>query len=105
MAITQCAECGGKASSRADACPHCGAPVRGAVEASNAGANLTTTQSTSKRIKLLGLTGVVLTGVGFGLGYASSTVEPGSGGGWLLLGIFGLVLYLYARIKRWWHHA
>jgi len=27
MALIQCAECGGKVSSTAAACPHCGAPV------------------------------------------------------------------------------
>jgi hypothetical protein len=106
MSIIQCAECNGKVSNKATACPHCGAPIHGAVEARNAGAALTTTQNTSKRIKLISLTGAVLTGVGIGMGYASMTANPeDGGGGWFVLGILGLLIYIYARIKRWWHHA
>ena len=28
MALTECAECGGKVSDKAASCPHCGAPVQ-----------------------------------------------------------------------------
>lgn len=31
MALVACASCGGKVSSRADKCPHCGAPSPGSV--------------------------------------------------------------------------
>ena len=51
MALTQCPDCGKEVSTSAVACPNCGAPIAGASEAKAAGAQLTTTQATSKKIK------------------------------------------------------
>jgi hypothetical protein len=61
MPLVQCSECGASVSSAAAACPKCGAPPP-AVHAATGG-TLTTTQQTSKRLKLHIVGGLLLTSV------------------------------------------
>lgn len=104
MALIACPECGNRVSSSAPSCPNCGAPIAGASESKATGANITTVQETSKRLKLHMLISVLMICVGVvwsmpvAQGPAGSTAWPG------LLLAAGLIWYVVSRIRVWWHH-
>jgi len=108
MALVKCGECGARVSSSAAACPHCGAPV--AADGRAAGTALTTTQATSKQLKLhtlisvlaiiVGLVWLLIAASGEDAAKADRTrIIPA-----LLLGL-GIVGYFVTRVRIWWHHG
>jgi len=106
MAMIECAECGKSVSSRAASCPGCGAPIAADGESIGSGvAHLTTTQATSKRLKLQTLISTVMILVGFVMVYAAydlghDTFPTGS-----ILMAAGFVWFVVTRIRIWWHHS
>ena len=107
MALINCPECENQVSNTAVACPKCGAPIAGALEASAAGAALTTIQETSKRLKLHIIFSSLffLVGVIWVIGSvnsASASGEPSPIPGLLIF--IGLIWYIVTRFRIWWHH-
>lgn len=107
MALINCPECNNQVSSTAAACPKCGAPIAEAQGSKSAGAPLTTTQETSKKLKLQMIFASIIFWVGliwfFGeMSTANSGEKPSDGAIWTL--VIGLVWYLVTRFRIWWHH-
>ncbi|GAA6121484.1 zinc-ribbon domain-containing protein [Acidovorax sp. FG27] len=98
MALIECAECGKQTSDKAAACPHCGAPI--GPRSQLAPDAVVTTQQTSKKYKGAQMVGGALLIAGLLIGCATTN---STGGG--LLGAFGLVVYLVARLLAWWEHG
>lgn len=102
MALINCPDCEQQVSENAPACPKCGSPIAGVKEAAGSGvAQLTTTQGTSKTIKMHTMLASLLVIGGFGLIFTGNQDMYGLAGGMLTIGI---VWYLVARFKKWWHH-
>lgn len=104
MALINCPDCNSQVSDRAEACIKCGSPIAGRQEAMKIGTPLTTTQSTSKRLKMHSL----LSGLSFIIGMLMAMGSPpGSNGA--AMGVFiclvGLVWFMVTRIRIWWHHG
>ncbi|MBI5037750.1 MAG: zinc-ribbon domain-containing protein [Candidatus Kerfeldbacteria bacterium] len=96
MALIKCSECGKDISDQAEACPHCGNPLRPIV-----------VQATSKRWKLAKLiawisilVGIYLFLRGYGLDEWSS---PMTGFGFTLAFV-GFVALMVAKFGSWWNH-
>ena len=107
MAMVTCGECGAQVSDQAAACVQCGAPV--AADGKAAGAALTTTQGTSKRLKLLTLVSWVMIIGGLAV-FFGSMPEQGAASAEVNMtafGVFavGLLLLIVTKFRRWWHHA
>lgn len=108
MALIQCSDCGNKVSTAAVSCPKCGAPVSGADEAIAAGAPLTTTQFTSKKIKthqLVAVLLIIIGGIWLAVAAGQDARSEGAGAMPMLVIFIGMVWYLVARIRTWWHHG
>ncbi len=96
MSLIPCAECGRQVSDKAASCPQCGAPI-----AKRGPEPVVTTQLTAKKFKLQELIAVVAVISGTVIAIVA---EPGGGrffGAGLLLA--GVVLFISARIRAWWH--
>ncbi len=106
MALISCPECNNQVSSTAAACPRCGAPIAGALEARAAGASLTTVQETSKRLKLhtLGAVLLIIIGVFWLIAEINAVDGQGQAGISTLLIMAGLIWYFVTRFRIWWHH-
>ena len=106
MALIACPECNSQISAKAPTCPHCGAPIAGTGEARGSGVTqLTTTQGTSKRLKLHSLLALALLVFGAGLVWASISAgaeTPSPTGG--VMAFVGLVWMIVTRVRIWWHH-
>lgn len=107
MPLINCPDCAAEVSDRAPSCLRCGAPIASAVESKAAGAALTTTQGTSKKLKMQSLLSSIL----FWLGVALTIGMAQSGNGNeddmlvpVLMTMIGLVWYLVTKIRIWWHH-
>lgn len=105
MALIDCNECKKQVSDKASACPNCGAPISNKSDIAAIGTNLTTTQLTSKRLKLHMLLSGILTLIGIfilyrhsggGLGYTPLQITPF---------VVGIIWFAVARIRAWWHHG
>jgi hypothetical protein len=108
MALIQCPECAKSVSTSATACPNCGAPIAVANEAKAAGAVLVTTQATSKKFKAQQLLSALMIIVGFvWLMTLGSQTSPSGAQGVIpvLLLLSGLIWFLVARVRAWWHHG
>src|SRR5690554_1631201 len=107
MALIACPECSKQVSDSAPSCPNCGVAIATAHETKASGARLTTTQVTSKKLKLQSLISVVLIIVGV-IGLFSSganTPEGDTPPAWpFLFFTAGFVWYLVTRFRIWWHH-
>lgn len=105
MALINCSECKKEVSDRAAACPNCGAPIGVDRESVGSGVqHLTTTQGTSKALKLQTLLAVVtliMGGVALWLGQDLGW-DPAIGA-MLLAG--GAIWYIAVRLRIWWHHG
>ena len=105
MSTIQCEDCGHTVSTRAAACPACGAPVAEARQQAAAGAPLTTTQATSKKFKLQLLfawAAIIVGGVWL---FASPPDDEGAASivpALLLTG--GFLWLIVTRLRIWWHH-
>lgn len=104
MALIKCPECGTEVSDRAPACPNCGAPIAAAAEATAAGAALTTTQGTSKKLKLQSLIAGIVFAISFIVMF-SATREGESATVPVIIAFGSLVWFLVTRIRIWWHHS
>ncbi len=107
MALISCPECNNQVSNTAEACPQCGAPIAGAKEGHAAGNVLTTTQETSKKLKLQ----IIFSSVIFWVGvvWIFIAIEQEKNGGESspvpgLLLLVGMVWYIVTRLRIWWHH-
>ena len=109
MALIKCPECGNNVSTKAVACPHCGAPIASAGERIAAGAPITTTQLTSKKFKgqrVIAVLMIIIGAVWMSLYAGDPTVESSEGLGWAtLMLLVGMVWYIVVRIRTWWHHG
>lgn len=103
MALVACGECGKQVSDTAASCPNCGAPIAGAAEAIASGSHLTTTQGTSKRLKLHSLLAAVAISVGVVMMMGADREDPSVVGGLLVLG--GIIWFITTRARIWWHHS
>ena len=92
MSLIACVECGGRISDKATSCPKCGAPISASLE------RPVTTQATAKKFKLYKLIAVVLVIIGAVSALIPETTHAGAG---ILLA--GVALYIYARVRAWWH--
>ena len=103
MALIKCGECEKEVSNKAAACPGCGAPFES--EAIGSGVKrLTTTQRTSKSIKLQSLLAGIMTIVGVYLMVADSANDEPANGIAPLIFLIGFIWFIVNRIKKWWHH-
>lgn len=107
MALIACPECKQQVSNTAVGCPHCGAPIAGADDGEAAGAVLTTTQETSKRLKVQ----IIFASLVFWpslfwaivqLGAAQEGQGSASTPLFLLLASFSW--YMVTKLRIWWHH-
>ena len=104
MALTTCPDCAAQVSDRAPTCPKCGGPIAGRAEAMATRTPLTTTQATSKHLKLHTLGAVLCIVIGFVwiIGAAQNHDNSGVWAALLILGGFGW--YVVTRFRIWWHH-
>lgn len=107
MALINCPECRNQVSDAAATCPHCGVTVAAANEERTAGARLTTTQETTKKLKVQVLLSSAVIAIGIlmlVMGNASTTepIEAVVLPGIVLLG--GLGWLVVTKIRIWWHH-
>jgi uncharacterized membrane protein YvbJ len=107
MALITCSECGNAVSSNAAACPKCGNPIAEAPVVKSTGTQITTVQSTAKRFKMHKLIAVAMFFCGLLVAIASGQGGPTSTGIMIgsLLALAGIVLYIVARARTWWHHG
>lgn len=110
MALIKCPECGNDVSDTAQSCPHCGAPIKGSAEAHATGTPITTTQATSKRLKLHQILSLTLFFIGITWLFIAiniiadmpdadvNTVTPG------LMTLFGGIWFFITKFRMWWHH-
>lgn len=96
MALISCKECNTEISDKAAVCPKCGAPVE--VTGLQAGP-VVITEQTGKKYKALQLAGVIM----ILAGVVSCAGHDPKSASWLFL--FGLVLYVWARVGAWWNHG
>lgn len=113
MALVTCPDCSNQVSDSAPACPKCGRPFGApARETATLGVPLTTTQGTSKRLKGHILISALL--FWGGMLTMCSTVQsraPGqqaSASGIAVAAslamMAGLIWYVVAKARIWWHH-
>lgn len=110
MALINCRECNREISNQAASCPQCGSPIAIAKESAAAGADLITTQLTSKKFKKHTLLAMLVAAVGLVIScsqFAAMDPEADPSGsllfGSLLLWVGG-IWYVVTRIRIWWHH-
>ncbi len=103
MALIKCTECGNQVSTTATACPKCGAPVG----SEGIGTPLTTTQLTSKRLKVH----IIFSALAFWIGLiwgifgsAADQSNPSPSPVAVILIMVGSVWYIITKIRIWWHH-
>ena len=106
MSLIDCPECANAVSDKAPTCPKCGAPIATAQDLKTAGAQLTTVQETSKRLKLHVIGAAVAFWGGLAGAYVAS--QGPNPQGWAVLfslaAFGGLVWYIVTRLRIWWHH-
>lgn len=102
--LINCSECGKEISSKAETCIGCGAPVTDESTGSGV-AKLTTTQGTSKSLKLQMALSVAAMAVGFVMIYAAYDLGHESFGPGAILMLAGFLWYFVTRIRTWWHHS
>ena len=107
MALINCPECSKEISDSAPSCPSCGVPIASAKETQAAGAQLTTTQLTSKKLKMHSAISVLA--VIIGAVWMMVQVEAMEQGGEAsatptLLLVLGFFWFIVTRIRIWWHH-
>jgi len=108
MALISCPECKTKVSDSAVSCPSCGTPIAEAKQFDAAGSPLTTTQETSKKLKLHTLGSALMIIIGFIAIFVTASpndagnVEPSRFPAFMI--IIGVVWYIVAKFRIWWHH-
>lgn len=105
MALINCPECSAQVSTKAIACPQCGAPIQRADEAAAVGTPLQTVQQTSKRLKSHILIAAALFWGGLLLRFSAARGDAGISiewPNWMI--VAGLALYIVTKMRIWWHH-
>lgn len=107
MALINCPECKKEVPDAAPSCPNCGVPIAGAKKEKAAGGQLTTIQTTGKKLKIHSLLSALLVIMGF-LGTLVVMCGMEQGGKCVMvpvtLFIIGFVWCVIARFKIWCHH-
>ncbi len=98
MALIKCPECSQEVSDKAASCPNCGVGIVAVKETKAAGAPLTTTQLTSKKIKIQILLSIFI--IIFGM-VITAINYPVVG---ILTILGGIVWFIITKIRKWWHH-
>lgn len=98
MALVKCSECEKEVSNKAAACPGCGAPFESEAKGSGV-KRLTTTQRTSKSIKLQG----ALAGIMIIIGLYLMVAHPADDSSTLIF-LIGFIWFIVNRARKWWHH-
>jgi len=106
MALIECPECTKMVSDKATQCMNCGVSIANAAESSAAGARLTTTQSTSKKLKAHTMLAVLVFLAGLSLQFSLPETAPEDPGPiWpAAMMAIGLIWYVVTRARIWWHH-
>lgn len=105
MALINCPDCNKEISDKAPTCPGCGAPIANDREAKGSGVqHLTTTQSTSKKLKMEMLISGLLLFVGMAWTIVSYEPAIGADSAALVISAVSLIWFISARIRVWWHH-
>lgn len=108
MALINCPDCNNQVSTSAVACPQCGAPIAEAKQAQAAGSQLTTTQETSKKLKLHTLISALLVAFGFMFLVLTAGVNKANGGEPsvfpAIMMTVGLIWFVVTKFRIWWHH-
>ena len=104
MAVIPCPECGKTVSESAPSCPHCGYAVAYAQENRAAGANMVTTQETSKKFKLQTIISIVLMVWGLAGIFTPSPADSSPSMIYPLMLTAGFVWYVVNRFRIWWYH-
>ena len=104
MALMKCSECGGAVSSAAEACPHCGNPMRGRPDVVG-GRQVQTIEKTSKSFKgvLLVFILMIFVGVAWKINGIGERAEPRVWDAALI--VIGLIGAVITKISIWWHHG
>lgn len=108
MALISCPECSNTVSDKAEKCPHCGVAISRSFEVDAIGTALTTTQLTSKRLKLHSIISLIAAAVGF-IWMISHSESPDSDPPLTLIAslslfLLGLAWWGVTKIRIWWHH-
>lgn len=108
MALVSCPECEKQVSTETPSCPDCGTPIASKQETKAAETALTTTQGTSKRLKLHSLLSSVIFIIGFlGTFFQLQNNDPGNEGAspiWFLMLVAGIIWFTTTKIRIWWLH-
>lgn len=102
MPLTVCPDCSNAVSPRAEACPRCGAPIANRTVHTPVHVQ----EKTAKQFKAQMALGGVAMAVGAVFFFvAMSNASPGATFASLIFSVAGLVIYVSARIRAWWHHG
>lgn len=108
MALINCPECNKQVSNMAPTCVGCGFKISADRESAGSGvAALTTTQTTSKKLKGHILMSSLMFWVGLLIAIVVAGGDPSSDDPpkWsILMTIVGFLWYVVTRFKIWWHH-
>ncbi len=106
MALISCSECNTQVSDKAAHCIKCGAPIgASAGDYRGSGTHLTTTQETSKRLKLHIIGSVFLISIGLFMEVAAAnSSDPDENGLGAVLMMAGFFWFITTRLRIWWHH-
>lgn len=94
LSLTTCTACGKQVSSQATACPHCGQPLRAAVEPIQESGY--TVQLTTKKWKKVKLAAAALLLLGIGMLFTEYAVFGG------ILLFAGIVVLIVGKMGAWW---
>lgn len=110
MPLISCPDCGAQVSDRAPSCIKCGAPIAQAMEVAQIGTPLTTTQETSKALKVhiaISMAFFIVSMLTLCSSLNQETVSE-SDVTQSVLALFGImasaIWYLATKIRIWWHH-
>jgi len=94
MSLVACPDCGHKVSAKAPTCVKCGAPIAAH-----------TIEATSKKWKLMQLSGVALVTIGIAALCSADSPSDGNPAMKGLMLLAGLALMVWGRFGAWWNHA
>jgi hypothetical protein len=108
MSLIACPECAREVSDKAPSCPNCGSPIASAQEHRSIGVQLTTVQTTSKRLKSHILIAAALFWGGILWAMSAAGAAASGGGGTTmtpsLLIFAGFTWYVVTKFRIWWQH-
>ena len=102
MALINCPECNNQVSNTAASCPNCGAAVS-AVETATIDASITTTQGTSKKLKLQSVISATLFWIGL-IGSIFAMQAENQNSIFYIVVLVGIVWHIITKTRMWWNH-